>query len=183
MAFQDTYQLLSDSGLYEKILPRSESTKDDDTHLTLRFTEVIPEGTYSLYHRLPSGIEFTVFLEVPFTVLQDHGAETEEPAAETWDMPAFEAGPTMESGDEYLLHHVDDHAALEEPDEWWTVPLYGNNAPTDSSNASDADNGSEAESGTDSGSDGNDTPDSGSGAPADSDSYSAQDAPGDDPVN
>jgi hypothetical protein len=131
--FEDSYQLLSDIGLYDKTLPRSEATKEDETHLTLRFTQVVPEGTYSLYHRLPSGVEFPVFLEVPFTVLEDHGSETEEPAAEEWELPTFEPDPEMASGDEHLLHHEADHAVLEGPDEWWLVPLTGESAPAQDS--------------------------------------------------
>jgi hypothetical protein len=125
MEFRDSYQLISDIGLYDMTLPRSEATKEDETHIALRFTEVIPEATYSLYHRLPSGVEFPVFIEVPFTTLEDHGDETEEPTAEGWESPTFEAGPGMVSGDEHLLHHEADHYEPEGSDDWWNTPLPG----------------------------------------------------------
>jgi len=176
--FQDKYQLLSDAGLYDRTLSRSEATKEGEDLLVLRFTEVVPEGTYSLYHRLPSGVVFPVFIEVPFTVLEDHGSETEEPTAETWELPTFEPEPEMVSGDEHLLHHPADHAEIEGPDEWWTVPLWGTQS------APSSETGPEAENDAGAGSDGDSAPDSNSGAPAESGSAGDQDAPpgsGDDP--
>ena len=114
----DSYQLLSDEGLYDKTLQRSEAVRHDEQRLALRFTEVIPKGTYSLYHRLSCGVEFPVFMEVPFADLEDHGEETPESSNETWELPTFHPEPEPVSGDPLLLHDKHDHALPELIADW-----------------------------------------------------------------
>lgn len=106
----DSYQLLSDRGLYDETLQRSDAVREDEQHLALRFTEVVPEGTYSLYHRLSCGVEFPVFMAVPFEFLEDHGEQTPEPSHETRGLPTLQAEPELVSGDPLLLHDPADHA-------------------------------------------------------------------------
>lgn len=115
---QDSYQLLSDDGLYDTTLQRSEATTMDETRVALRFTEVVPQGSYSLYHLLPSGIEYPIFLAVPFPDLEDHGEETEEPSSEAWAVPTLDPEPKMVSGDPLLLYHQDDDTAPELAGDW-----------------------------------------------------------------
>src|SRR5215831_8129185 len=123
----DTYQLLSDEGLYDKTLPRTEAVGLDEKRAALQFTEVIPIGTYSLYHRLYCGVEFPVFMKVPFSDLEDHGEQAQEPSVEDWEPPTLGPEPELVSGDPVLLHHEDDHAQPELVADW--EPVQGN--PTD----------------------------------------------------
>src|SRR5215470_5047925 len=84
---EDSYQLLSDDGFYDQTLQRTEAVHEGDNHLALHFTEVVPIGTYSLFHVLSSAIQIPIFLSVPFNTLENHGEETPEPENETRNLP------------------------------------------------------------------------------------------------
>jgi hypothetical protein len=131
----DSYQLSSDEGLYDETLQRSDAVRLDEKRMALRFTEVIPEGTYSLYHLLACGVEFPVFMSVPFEDLEDSGKDAQEPDGQTWEPPKFQPEPKLVSGDPLLLHHEDDHAVPKSVDDW--APLDGE--PSDPLQSDEAD--------------------------------------------
>jgi hypothetical protein len=108
---KDSYRLRSDEGLYEHVLKRSESVPLGETQLKLRFTEVVPSGTYSLYHILAPGIEIPVFEGVPYATLHDHGDETPEPeSVKTEGQTTLTPHPKLHSDDPLLAHDATDHA-------------------------------------------------------------------------
>lgn len=106
---QTSWRLVNDDGSYEKTLPGSEAAREDEKHLALRFTDVVSEGDYSLYHVMSSGAELPVFLAVPFAALEDHGEETPEPSAQTDNSPTLAPEPEALTDDPLLLHDPVDH--------------------------------------------------------------------------
>lgn len=135
---QDSWRLVNDDGIYDRTLQRSEAVRIDDKLLCVRFTDVIPEGTYSLYHCLLSGAALPVFLSVPFAALEDHGEETPEPSKETWTLPALGPEPAPLSDDPLLLHDPVDHML---DSAWYSdFAWYGSDAlPEDSQDDSQPD--------------------------------------------
>ncbi len=107
---EDSFRLVSDQGLYDRMLKRAEATRVDEIHTALRFTEVVPEGTYTLFHRLKTGPEQLLFAQVPFSVLDNHGDETEEPSNEDYELFALLPEPELVSGDPLLIHDAVDHS-------------------------------------------------------------------------
>jgi hypothetical protein len=127
----DSWRLTNDDGLYDKTLQRSDAVRMDDKLLTVRFTEVIPEGTYSLYHCLPSGTQLPVFLSVPFANLEEHGDDTPEPSNEDWTPPALQPAPAPVSDDPLLLYDPVDSTVA--PAYYSDYGWYGSDALPDDS--------------------------------------------------
>lgn len=107
---KESYRLVSEAGLYERVLKRTDSVPAGERQLKLRFTEVVPSGTYSLYHVLMPGIEIPVFQAVPFASLHDHGEVTSEPERVAEQKTALTPPPRLHSNDPLLAHHATDHA-------------------------------------------------------------------------
>lgn len=128
---QDSWHLVNDDGLYDKTLQRSEAVQEDEKHLEVRFTEVVPEGTYSLYHCLPSGTKLPVFLAVPFAALEDHGEETPEPSNEAWTLPVLTPEPEPLSDDPLLLRDLVDYTL--DPTWYSDFAWYRSDPPEDDS--------------------------------------------------
>lgn len=107
---KESYRLVSDAGLYERVLKRTESVPAGERQFKLRFTEVVPSETYSLYHVLMPGIEIPVFQAVPFAALHDYGEVTPEPERIPEQKTALTPQPRLRSNDPLLAHHATDHA-------------------------------------------------------------------------
>lgn len=102
----DSYRLVSQTGEYNRTLPRSEAVKQDEKRMLLLFTEVPPSGTYSLYQAVTPEIEIPVFLDVPFADLPDYGVEGSAPDMTEPKKLALKPPPRLKSEDP--LVHADD---------------------------------------------------------------------------
>jgi hypothetical protein len=140
----DSWHLVNDDGLYDRTLQRSDAVRTDDKLLTVRFTDVEPQGTYSLYHCLPSGTQLPVFLAVPFANLEEYGEETPEPSYEDWTLPDLEPTPAPVSNDPHLLYDPVDVTLG--PTSYSDYSWYGSDAlPDDSQDDSEPDSQDESD--------------------------------------
>jgi hypothetical protein len=109
---QDSFQLISEDGIYNRVLKRNDAGSHSDKLEVLRFQDVFPGRKYSLRHYVAEGAGVVVFADVPFASIQQHGQATAPPPARKTRKRPPEAPPQHVSGDPVMRDEGADRPTL-----------------------------------------------------------------------
>lgn len=80
---EDRLRLVSEDGVYDRTLSRTDAQPEGERLRRIRFTEVPVGKRYTLFHLMVEGAPVVVFYSIPFERLNDFGDPTPEPEFRT----------------------------------------------------------------------------------------------------